>query len=321
MLATKHGKQTSGRTATGGGLGTDGHGRGGRHRRAGYLHRRIARTRPPLETAGAKARLGMDATGCRIGLATEGSFVAHPDAWGLTVHTEQLVLVDDTHPDPDGRPLVVVERATTLDTNAQRHTVTTDDQLDQALHAIGFPHAGVILRGTGTGGTDQLIVKGVCDRHQLAAALDRLGHGPGTEIVVEADLRAHHNPRRREVIVQAAWGLAQRLTTTCPACGLPGFGHLHTEPGLPCTDCGTPTTETAAAVHGCAPAAPTASTDRSSGPPHHRTTVRTATPDQRRPTSCASAVRHTRPATAERRQRKTTSANLGAWSIPRIGPS
>lgn len=221
----------------------------------------IPRTRPPVDTAVAKARLGMDATGCPLGLATEGSFTAHPDAPWLTVHTEIVVLVDDTRPDTAGHPLVVVERRATLDSDATRHTVTTDDQLTQALLAIGFPDAGVIIRsgaitdevGTGEVGTaDEVIVKGVCDDKRLRLALDRVRRSPGTELIVEADLRAHHNPLRRQVIADAAHGLARRLATPCPDCRLPGFGHLHSEPGLPCADCRTPTTETAATVLGCA---------------------------------------------------------------------
>lgn len=133
VLATKHGKQTAvappladilGLTVTVADVDTD---------VLGTFTGEIPRTRPPLDTAVAKARMGMDATGCTLGLATEGSFAAHPDAPWLTVHTEIVVLVDDTRPDTDGHPLVVVERRTTLNSNAVRHTVTTDDQLTQAL--------------------------------------------------------------------------------------------------------------------------------------------------------------------------------------------
>lgn len=210
----------------------------------------IPRTRPPLDTAVAKARMGMDATGCPLGLATEGSFGPHPDAPWLTVHTELAVLVDDTRPDPNGHPLIVVERSTTLDTNAARHTVTTDDQLTAALHAIGFPDAGVIVR---SGRNDaEVIVKGVCDRRRLDASLDLIRREPAAELVIEADLRAHLNPARRHVIRATARGLALRLATVCPACRLPGFGRLGTEPGLRCADCRTPTTETAGTVLGCA---------------------------------------------------------------------
>lgn len=216
----------------------------------------VPRTRPPLDTAVAKARLGMDATGRPLGLATEGSFTAHPGAPWITVHTEIVVLVDDTRPDADGHPLVVVERRATLDSNAIRHTVTTEDQLTQVLQVIGFPAAGVIIRADGTrddGGTgDEVVVKGLCDHQELQATLDHLRRRPDTQLIIEADLRAHLNPLRRQVIARAAHGLALRLASPCPACFLPGFGHLHSEPGLPCADCGTPTTETAATVLGCA---------------------------------------------------------------------
>ncbi|WP_370448421.1 DUF6671 family protein [Cryobacterium sp. TMT2-18-3] len=45
--------------------------------------------------------------------------------------------------------------------------------------------------------------------------------------------------------------MAQRLSTECPACRAPGFGHVHVEHGLPCTFCGSATQAIAADIHGC----------------------------------------------------------------------
>ena len=44
--------------------------------------------------------------------------------------------------------------------------------------------------------------------------------------------------------------LAKKLCSLCPACGTPGFGIVERVTGLPCADCGAPTRETRAEVHG-----------------------------------------------------------------------
>ena len=49
----------------------------------------------------------------------------------------------------------------------------------------------------------------------------------------------------------AAEDLAKKLCALCPACGTPGFGIVERVAGLACADCGAPTRETRAEVHGC----------------------------------------------------------------------
>lgn len=49
----------------------------------------------------------------------------------------------------------------------------------------------------------------------------------------------------------AASDLAERATTRCPDCRMPGFGVVDVVRGLPCLDCGAPTARPRALVHGC----------------------------------------------------------------------
>ena len=49
----------------------------------------------------------------------------------------------------------------------------------------------------------------------------------------------------------AAEDLVKKLCSLCPACGTPGFWIVERVDGLPCADCGAPTRETRAEVHGC----------------------------------------------------------------------
>ncbi len=79
---------------------------------------------------------------------------------------------------------------------------------------------------------------------------------------LETDVRAHANPTRMENIRLAAEDLVKKLNSRCPACGLPGFWIVERIVGLPCEDCGAPTRETRAEVHGCLKCAHRATRER-----------------------------------------------------------
>ncbi|WP_197285870.1 DUF6671 family protein [Nocardiopsis sp. NRRL B-16309] len=65
-------------------------------------------------------------------------------------------------------------------------------------------------------------------------------------------MRAHLNPTRMREISVLADQLASRLDTLCPSCGVPGYGPVDRESGLPCGMCGGATSSTSATIHGCA---------------------------------------------------------------------
>ena len=68
---------------------------------------------------------------------------------------------------------------------------------------------------------------------------------------IETDMRAHQNPTRMASIADAAELLASRIESSCPACGVPGFGRVGAEPGLPCAWCAAPTQQLLHEILGC----------------------------------------------------------------------
>lgn len=91
------------------------------------------RTSSPLETAIAKARLGMAATGVPLGLASEGSFGPHPAVPWITVDREIVVLVDDR------RGLVVAGVASSTDVVAASMTLGPSQDLAPLVERADLP--------------------------------------------------------------------------------------------------------------------------------------------------------------------------------------
>ncbi len=68
---------------------------------------------------------------------------------------------------------------------------------------------------------------------------------------LQTDMRAHKNPERMKVIQSLCQKLVQRLACHCIACGLPGFGLIERQTGLPCEACHAPTHLVEKEIHGC----------------------------------------------------------------------
>ena len=212
----------------------------------------VPRPADPLETARRKARLGMDATGLPLGLASEGSIV---DPWGVgvgLVARELVVLVDDH------RALTVAGRASGTGVVAFTATLHIDEITSERLATVvrkadlGRHHLVVHPDGTAprtTGGAPDAAwlaatTKGVGDPATLREAIARAAGGsPDGRVRLTTDLRAHLCPSRRRVISAAAADLAHRLATACPTCASPGWGTDGVAGNRPCAWCGGPTDE------------------------------------------------------------------------------
>ena len=197
------------------------------------------RERTAMEAARAKAAMAMDATGLSCGLASEASYGPLPGS-GVPGHEEILLFCDTV------RGIEVLEGYRSTEVPESSHRVSRVDELPGSL-LDGLPRQAVIVRPEA--GFDG-IVKGIHGVADLRAAIAAASAGTGVAIV-EPDLRAHHNPSRREVLRRLARTLAERLATPCPSCGCPGFGRTGTEPGLPCETCGTPTALVRNEIHDC----------------------------------------------------------------------
>lgn len=208
----------------------------------GTFTREVPRDGSQLDAVRTKARIGMELTGHKLGLASEGSF--DPGPFGLMpCDLELVILLDAT------RGIEIVGRAQAATQHA-RVQVATHDELADAARSAGFPEHGLVLRAEGDGSAR--IHKGLDSWNALRAAFDELqSASPRAAVFVENDLRAHMHPTRMATIAAATADLIQRLRSVCPACSSPGYGLIAKEAGLPCRDCGFATHEFRAEQHGC----------------------------------------------------------------------
>ena len=201
------------------------------------------RTLSPVDAARAKARLAMAALATPYGLASEASYGPLPGL-GLPGHEELLIFLDAE------RGIEVVEGERTLTTPGGRCRVASLSEARPCLEQAAFPAQAVIVRAAAGDGLP--IHKGIADLHHLEQAIqDAARRSADVHVVLEPDLRAHHNPTRRALLARLGHRLAQRLATPCPVCSTPGYGRRTTRIGLPCAACGWPTDLVSADIHGC----------------------------------------------------------------------
>jgi len=205
----------------------------------------ISRTGSPWDTAVAKARLGMHAANCTIGIASEGSIGPHPSAPFINASVELVVLVDDE------LGIVIGEAETGFDIFTVSADVAVDDDIDDLLEHGRFPTHAMTIRPADA--SVQPIYKGIRTRHELGQAIrECAAASSNARARVETDLRAHQCPTRRPIIARAAERLGMRLASCCPECNTPGWGTVRLEYGLPCGHCGREVSIARADVFGCA---------------------------------------------------------------------
>jgi Domain of unknown function (DUF6671) len=209
----------------------------------GTFTRETPRAGTQIEAARKKARIGMELSGLPLGLASEGSFGPDPFVAMLPVNVEMLVFVDDER---DIEVIGVVQGKANFS-----HLLAADWAAAQSFaRRSDFPEHHLVVRPEGE--EDRRIRKGIASWAALEAAFaEALKQSANGRVFLETDVRAHANPTRQENIRLAATDLAKKLCSRCPACGTPGFWLVERVTGLPCEDCGAPTRETRAEIHGC----------------------------------------------------------------------
>ena len=209
--------------------------------RFGTFTGEVARTGAPADAARAKARLAMSATGLPYGLASEASYGPLPGGW--LGHEEILLFCDDV------AGIEIIEGHRTNSVPGVAHPVSGFDDVPTSLRD-GLPGQALVVRPRGAVGA---ITKGITGSDALRSAITAaISASLDGVALVEPDLRAHHNPRRRLIRANLAETMAGRLATPCPSCSAPGFGRVDAEPGLPCRACGTPTSLRHSEIHACA---------------------------------------------------------------------
>ncbi|MEJ2540656.1 MAG: hypothetical protein P8188_11915 [Gemmatimonadota bacterium] len=204
----------------------------------------VARPGSMLQTAVAKARLGMALEGRTLGLASEGRYGVHPRVPILRGGLELMVLVD-------GERDLVIHQEMVMDRLRCRHwALGPEDDVLAVAEEADFPAHGLLVRPAAPPGPSRAVP--VCDVTELAAAVAReAARSEDGRAVIFNDMRADRNPARMMALDRLAHRLARRVRTSCPNCSAPGFGLLRRPPGLPCQWCGTPSTMVSGEVHGC----------------------------------------------------------------------
>jgi hypothetical protein len=204
----------------------------------------IERIASPLDTAIAKARLGMRASGHQIGIASEGAIGPSPEVPFLPVCTELVVLVDDV------LDIIITGTATAYDIVAVTADIEATSDLTSFLRRAQFPRHAMIVSALDA--TTPMVIKGIEDLSTLLEAIrTSTAHSACGRARVETDLRAHRCPSRRRIIERAALDLATRAATACPTCSTPGYGPIRNEIGVPCAWCGRDTDTIRNRIHGC----------------------------------------------------------------------
>lgn len=209
----------------------------------GTFTRDIAREGSQLDAARKKARIGMELSGLSIGIASEGAFGPDPLVFMLPTNRELLIWIDD-------RLGIEVVASSVGKTNLSHCLVESWKEAENFARSAGFPEHHLVVRPVDENHPE--LRKGLADWDSLKDAVAwALDLAPNRHAFIETDMRAFANPTRMANIRLAAENLAQRLTSLCPACGAPGFFPSGQVRGLPCEDCGIPTSQAKADVHSC----------------------------------------------------------------------
>ena len=187
----------------------------------------IPRTLPQRDTALRKARIGMDATGIKYGLASEGSIGPDPIVPFINSAIESIAWIDDVN------KIEIIEYERGTEVVAVKIEVASLDALGDFLDRADFPNHALIAYSASKRGP---IYKGLRDLAELEKAVIELTKTGGA--IIESDLRAHMSPSRSEVIKRCAEKLAMRLQELCPKCETPGFGVIANLYVLNCEECG-----------------------------------------------------------------------------------
>ena len=209
----------------------------------GTFTRDIPRADAQLETALKKAHIGMKLADSRLGLASEGAFVADPYIGLIPWNIELVVFIDAEN----GIELSGVAQGPAKSGHRAvgnwKEVVTFAEEAEfPSHHLVVMPDEKYDLRSA----------KGLSNWAALQKAYDHAVSRSGDGVVfVENDLRAFCNPTRQKIIAAATENLAQRLSSSCPGCTAPGYWMTRTVTGMPCAVCSSPTREPLADVWSC----------------------------------------------------------------------
>lgn len=202
----------------------------------------VERENTPLETVREKCLKAMNHSDCDLGIASEGSFGAHP-IYGFVASDDELIILIDKKND-----LEIVARNLTTETNFCSSLLHSEKELLEFAENASFPSHALVLRDAENG--IKKIIKGIQNQLKLKEAFHQIYEEFG-QVFVETDMRAMFNPTRMQAIEVATQNLVKKIRVGCPSCSMPGFDVTEVNTGLPCSACGFPTRSTLSATYAC----------------------------------------------------------------------
>jgi hypothetical protein len=202
----------------------------------------IDRKLDPVSTARQKCLMAMELSNCDLGVASEGSFGAHPTLFFASADDEFLIFIDKKN------DLEIIAREISTSTNFNGKEIKNEEELLAFAQLVQFPSHGIILRKAE--GENQNIIKGITDIEDLQVAFEKLQENYKS-VYAETDMRALYNPTRMKVIEITTQKLIDKIKSECPKCSKPGFGITAATKGLKCSLCGSPTKSTLSYVYEC----------------------------------------------------------------------
>jgi hypothetical protein len=203
----------------------------------------IEREFDPITSARKKCLLAMEASNCDLGVASEGSFGAHPSVFFASADDEFLLFIDKKN------NLEIIVRELSMETNFSGKEVETEKDLLKFANTVKFPSHGLILRKSKL--DTEHIIKGITSQTDLIQAFDLLKEKFAT-VYAETDMRAMYNPSRMLVIQNACKKLVSKINSSCPQCEMPGYGITGAKKGLKCSLCDTPGKSALSHTYACA---------------------------------------------------------------------
>lgn len=197
----------------------------------------------PLPNARKKIELAIESgANGRFYLASEGSFVPHPEIPWLTMNEECLLFFDRK----TGMQMHVFQYSE--DVFFRKEKLASQDRLIKLLHDFDFPNHGLILKLSK--GRELRIQKDFTSVEEVNHLVETmLNDGWGIEM--ESDLRAHQNPTRQNNIKKAGERLVEELKLNCPSCGSYGQNIKKRIEGVPCANCSIPSQQIKSYLREC----------------------------------------------------------------------
>jgi hypothetical protein len=192
----------------------------------------VERLGDPIAALRTKCLAAMQANKCDLGIASEGSFGAHPSYFFVPADDELMILIDTKN------ELEIIARNLTTETNFAGQEINNLEELKAFAKKVDFPSHGLIMKKS----VDDLSItrKGITTHNELNASF-KFFIKEFEKAYVETDMRAMFNPTRMRAIESLTHKLVSKINHRCPNCSTPGFDVSEIIPGLPCSACKMPT--------------------------------------------------------------------------------